>query len=58
VQLSKFIQVRTTPDYCLVLAHLNSSQAAAAVEFIAVLLRADVVMRMANLEQISPGRYQ
>jgi flagellar motor switch protein FliG len=54
VQLSKFIQAEQPQTIALVLAHLNSSQAAALLGSLPSALRADVVMRMANLEQISP----
>lgn len=54
VQLSKFIQSEQPQTIALVLAHLNSSQAAALLGSLPNALRADVVMRMANLEQISP----
>ncbi len=53
-QLSKFIQAEQPQTIALVLAHLNSSQAAALLTSLPAPLRADVVMRMANLEQISP----
>jgi flagellar motor switch protein FliG len=54
VQLSKFIQSEQPQTIALVLAHLNSSQAAALLGSLPSALRADIVMRMANLEQISP----
>jgi flagellar motor switch protein FliG len=54
VQLSKFIQSEQPQTIALVLAHLNSSQAAALLSSLPSALRAEVVMRMANLEQISP----
>jgi flagellar motor switch protein FliG len=53
-QLSKFIQSEQPQTIALVLAHLNSSQAAALLSSLPAQLRAEVVMRMANLEQISP----
>jgi len=53
-QLSKFIQAEQPQTIALVLAHLNSQQAAALLSSLPAQLRADVVMRMANLEQISP----
>ncbi len=53
-QLSKFIQNEQPQTIALVLAHLNSSQAAALLSSLPTPLRADVVMRMAHLEQISP----
>ncbi len=54
VQLSKFIQSEQPQTIALVLAHLNPSQAAALLSSLPAPLRGDVVMRMANLEQISP----
>ncbi len=53
-QLSRFIQAEQPQTIALVLAHLNSSQAAALLSSLPAPLRAEVVMRMANLEQISP----
>lgn len=53
-QLSKFIQAEQPQTIALVLAHLNSAQAAALISSLPAPLRADVIMRMANLEQISP----
>ena len=53
-QLSKFIQAEQPQTIALVLAHLNSAQAAALLSSLPPQLRAEVVMRMANLEQISP----
>jgi len=53
-QLSKFIQAEQPQTIALVLAHLNSSQAAALLSSLPAALRADVVMRMASMEQISP----
>jgi len=53
-QLSRFIQAEQPQTIALVLAHLNSSQAAALLGSLPAQLRAEVVMRMANLEQISP----
>jgi flagellar motor switch protein FliG len=54
VQLSKFIQSEQPQTIALVLAHLNSTQAAALLSSLPAPLRADVVMRMANLDKISP----
>jgi len=54
LQLSKFIQSEQPQTIALVLAHLNSSQAAALLGSLPASLRGDVVMRMASLEQISP----
>ena len=53
-QLSKFIQNEHPQTIALVLAHLNASQGAALLSSLPEKLRADVVMRMASLEQISP----
>ncbi|NWG14020.1 MAG: flagellar motor switch protein FliG [Acidobacteria bacterium] len=53
-QLSKFIASEQPQTIALVLAHLNSLQAAALLTSLPAPLRAEVVMRMANLEQISP----
>ena len=53
-QLSKFIASEQPQTIALVLAHLNSSQAAALLSSLPAPLRADIVMRMASLEQISP----
>jgi flagellar motor switch protein FliG len=53
-QLSKFIQAEQPQTIALVLAHLNPSQAAALLGSLPGQLRAEVVMRMASLEQISP----
>ncbi|MBZ5495424.1 MAG: flagellar motor switch protein FliG [Acidobacteriia bacterium] len=53
-QLSKFIQNEHPQTIALVLAHLKTPQAAALLNSLPAELRADVVMRMANLEQISP----
>ncbi|HSW40584.1 MAG TPA: flagellar motor switch protein FliG, partial [Acidobacteriota bacterium] len=54
VQLSKFIQSEQPQTIALVLSHLNASQAGALLGTLPGPLQADVVMRMANLEQISP----
>ncbi len=53
-QLSKFIASEQPQTIALVLAHLNPSQAAALLSSLPAPLRADIVMRMASLEQISP----
>ncbi len=53
-QLSKFIQNEHPQTIALVLAHLNTNQAAALLNSLPAQLRGDVVLRMANLEQISP----
>ncbi len=53
-QLSRFIQNEQPQTIALVLAHLNASQAAALLGSLPAHLRAEVIMRMANLEHISP----
>jgi flagellar motor switch protein FliG len=53
-QLAKFIHKEHPQTIALVLSHLNSSQAAALLQSLPVELRADVSLRMANLERISP----
>jgi flagellar motor switch protein FliG len=53
-QLAKFIHNEHPQTIALILSHLNSSQAAALLFSLPVELRADVALRMANLEQISP----
>lgn len=53
-QLSRFIQNEHPQTIALVVAHLKTTQAAALLNSLPTELRADVVMRMANLEQISP----
>ncbi len=53
-QLSKFIQAEQPQTIALVLAHLNAGQAAALLSSLPAQQRADVIMRMASLEQISP----
>ena len=53
-QLAKFIHSEHPQTVALVLSHLNSSQAAALLISLPAALRADVAMRMANLDQISP----
>ena len=53
-QLAKFIHKEHPQTIALVLSHLNSSQAAALVASLPVELRAEVSLRMANLERISP----
>jgi flagellar motor switch protein FliG len=53
-QLSKFIQKENPQTIALVLAHFRTSQAAALLNSLPAEMRGDVVMRMANLEQISP----
>lgn len=53
-QLAKFIHSEHPQTIALVLSHLNPSQAAALLFSLPPELRADVALRMANLEQISP----
>jgi len=54
VQLSRFMQSEQPQTIALVLAHLSNAQAAALLGSLPPNLQADVVMRMANLEKISP----
>lgn len=53
-QLAKFIHSEHPQTVALVLSHLNPSQAAALLQSLPVEIRADVALRMANLDQISP----
>jgi flagellar motor switch protein FliG len=53
-QLSKFIQGEHPQTIALILAHLNSANAAQLVALLPDDLRADVLTRMASLEEISP----
>jgi flagellar motor switch protein FliG len=53
-QLSKFILGEHPQTIALILAHLNTSNAAELVSLLPDALRADVLMRMANLDEISP----
>jgi flagellar motor switch protein FliG len=53
-QLAKFIHNEHPQTIALVLSHLNPSQAAALLVSLPAELRADVALRMANLDQISP----
>jgi flagellar motor switch protein FliG len=53
-QLAKFIQNEHPQTIALVLAHLSPSQAAGLLQSLPPDLRADVAIRMANLDQISP----
>lgn len=53
-QLAKFIHSEHPQTVALVLSHLSSSQAAALLFSLPPEIRADVAVRMANLEQISP----
>lgn len=53
-QLSKFIQNEHPQTIALILAHLNATQAGELIASLPETLRADVAMRMANLQEISP----
>src|SRR6266436_1230755 len=53
-QLAKFIHNEHPQTIALVLSHLNYTQAAALLTSLPASLRADVSMRMASLDQISP----
>jgi flagellar motor switch protein FliG len=53
-QLAKFIHNEHPQTIALVLSHLNPSQAAGLLFSLPNDLRADVALRMANLDQISP----
>lgn len=53
-QLAKFIHNEHPQTIALILSHLNASQAAGLVISLPAELRADVALRMANLDQISP----
>jgi flagellar motor switch protein FliG len=53
-QLAKFIHSEHPQTIALILSHLNSSQAAGLLFSLPMELRADVALRMANLDQISP----
>jgi flagellar motor switch protein FliG len=53
-QLAKFIHSEHPQTIALILSHLNSSQAAGLLFSLPADLRADVSLRMANLDQISP----
>lgn len=53
-QLAKFIHNEHPQTIALVLSHLNASQAAALLVSLPPEMRADVALRMANLDQISP----
>ncbi len=52
-QLSKFIQNEHPQTIALILAHLDATQAAGLLSSLPDEIRADVVIRMANLEEIS-----
>jgi flagellar motor switch protein FliG len=53
-QLSKFILAEHPQTIALILAHLNANNAAQLVSQLPDALRADVLARMANLDEISP----
>jgi flagellar motor switch protein FliG len=53
-QLAKFIHSEHPQTIALILSHLNPSQAAGLLFSLPPELRADVALRMANLDQISP----
>jgi flagellar motor switch protein FliG len=54
-QLAKFVHSEHPQTIALVLSHLDPTQAAALLVSLPPNLRGDVAMRMANLDQISPG---
>jgi flagellar motor switch protein FliG len=53
-QLAKFIHNEHPQTIALILSHLNASQAAGLLISLPLELRADVALRMASLDQISP----
>jgi flagellar motor switch protein FliG len=53
-QLSKFILAEHPQTIALILAHLNTSNAAELLSLLPETLRSDVMMRMASLDEISP----
>ena len=53
-QLAKFIHSEHPQTIALILSHLNPSQAAGLLFSLPPEMRADVALRMANLDQISP----
>ncbi|MFB3825899.1 MAG: flagellar motor switch protein FliG [Bryobacteraceae bacterium] len=53
-QLAKFVQNEHPQTIASVVSHLNPSQAAALLVALPAEMRADVAMRMASLDQISP----
>jgi len=53
-QLSKFIQSEHPQTIALILAHLNATQAGELIASLPEDLRAEVCMRMASLQEISP----
>ncbi len=54
-QLAKFIQSEHPQTIALIMAHLDPSQAAESMAELPEDLKADVVMRIANLQDISPS---
>ena len=54
LQVAKFIEAESPQTIALVLSHLNSSSAAGMLLALQPDVRADVAMRMASLDQISP----
>ncbi len=53
-QLSKFIQDEHPQTIALILAHLSASQAAELISALPEDMRTEIIIRMANLEDISP----
>ena len=53
-QLSKFIQDEHPQTIALILAHLSASQAAELISALPEDMRTEIIIRMANLEEISP----
>ncbi len=53
-QISKFIQNEHPQTIALILAHLSASRAAELLESLPEDIRAEIAIRMANLEEISP----
>src|SRR4030081_2283141 len=53
-QLAKFIHNEHPQTIAMVLSHLNPSQAAGLLVSLPHEMRADVALRMANLDQVSP----
>ncbi|MGD2090878.1 MAG: flagellar motor switch protein FliG [Candidatus Aminicenantes bacterium] len=53
-QLSKFIQNEHPQTIALILAHLSTTQAAELISALPEDMRTDIIIRMANLEEISP----
>ena len=53
-QLAKFVHAEHPQTIALLLSHLNASQAAALIASLPPAMRADIALRMASLDQISP----